>query len=70
MISSRLQEVPNISPEEIMGLEKFTMAVRLPGEHRSDVFDRVRVRRITDEMVENDPENFDINGKDKKLMKI
>lgn len=66
MISSRLQEVPNISPEEIMGLEKFTMAVRLPGEHRSDVFDRVRVRRITDEMVENDPENFDINGKDKK----
>lgn len=62
MISSRVQDVPNITPEGIMGLEKFTMAIRLPGEHRSNVFDRVRVRRITDEVVAQDPNNFDLNN--------
>ncbi len=66
MVQSRIEEVPNITPEEIMGLENFTMAVRIPGEHNSDLFDKMRVSRISDEDVANQSDNFDLNDpKDK-----
>ena len=61
-IQTRVEKVPNITASEIMGLEKFTMAIRTPGEHKSDVFNRIRVGRITDESVKNDPNNFDMDN--------
>lgn len=61
-IQTRVEKVPNITAAQIMGLEKFTMAIRTPGEHKSDVFNRIRVGRITDESVKNDPHNFDMDN--------
>ena len=69
-INSQDQEVPNITPEEIMGMERFTMAVRIPGEKHSDLFDRVSVKRINMTEIESDPNNFDINRpSDRKAFK-
>lgn len=59
MISTRRETVPNISPSGIMGLERFTVAVRTPGQHGSDMFNRIRVQRITDEEIANNPNIFD-----------
>ncbi|MBD5316865.1 MAG: type IV secretion system DNA-binding domain-containing protein [Bacteroides sp.] len=66
-ITNRTQDVPNITPEEIMGMERFTMAVRIPGEKHSNLFDRVSVKRVDMAKIANDPDNFDLNNpKDKK----
>ncbi|QTQ40870.1 type IV secretory system conjugative DNA transfer family protein [Lactobacillus taiwanensis] len=66
-ISSQTTEVPNITPDEIMGLEKFTIAVRTPGDHKSLIFDRIKVHRVSMEKIENDENNFDLNKpKDKQ----
>ncbi|QNQ83007.1 hypothetical protein FP435_00005 (plasmid) [Lactobacillus sp. PV037] len=64
MISTRMETVPNISANELMKLEKFTIAVRYPGEKHSELFTRIRVSRITQESINNDPNNFDINYPD------
>jgi len=63
-IQTRVEKVPNITAAQIMGLEKFTMAIRTPGEHKSDVFNRIRVGRITDESVKEDPHNFNMDNPD------
>lgn len=63
MVSSRREKVPNISASEIMSLEKFTLAVRTPGQHSSDMFNRIRVSRVTDEALEDDPYKFDLGNK-------
>ncbi|WP_412135483.1 TraM recognition domain-containing protein [Limosilactobacillus mucosae] len=59
MLSTRRETVPNISANGIMGLERFTVAVRTPGQHGSDMFNRIRVQRITDKEIANDPYVFD-----------
>lgn len=60
-IQTRVEKVPNISAAEIMGLENHTMAIRTPGEHKSDVFNRIKVERITDTAIKNDPNNFNMD---------
>lgn len=57
-IMTKVEKVPNITADQIMKLENYTMAIRTPGEHRTNIFDRIKVGRITDESVRNDPENF------------
>ena len=64
MITTRLETVPNISASDIMGMEKFTVAVRTPGQHSSDMFNRIRVQRITDQEVANDHYKFDVQDPD------
>lgn len=61
MISQRREKVPNISANEIMDLERYTVAVRTPGQHSSDMFNRIRVSRITDEQIKQDQNTFDID---------
>lgn len=55
---TQVKKVPNITAAQIMKLEKYTMAIRTPGEHGTNIFDRIQVGRITDESVKNDPKNF------------
>ena len=62
MISARRELVPNITASEIMGLERFTMAVRTPGQHGSDMFNRVRTKRVSDEQLNDDPYKFDMTN--------
>lgn len=61
-ITNRTQDVPNITPEQIMGMERFTMAVRIPGEKHSNLFDRVSVKRVDMAKIANDPDNFNLNN--------
>ena len=63
-ISSSIQEVPNITAEELMGMEKYTMAVRTPNPAKlrgSQLFNRVRTTFLTDKDIESDPNNFDLS---------
>lgn len=64
MISARREKVPNITASEIMSLERFTLAVRTPGQHSSDMFNRIRVKRVTSEDLANDPYKMDLNNAD------
>ncbi|WP_298491142.1 type IV secretory system conjugative DNA transfer family protein [uncultured Lactobacillus sp.] len=66
-ISTTTKEVPNISPSEIMALEKFTIAVRTPGDHKSNVFDKITTKRVNLEELRKDPVRFDLdNSNDRK----
>lgn len=60
-ISTKVEKVPNITANQIMKLEKYTMAIRTPGEHGTNIFDRIQVGRITSEAIENDPKNFNMD---------
>lgn len=64
MMATRRETVPNITASQIMSLEKFTVAVRTPGQHASAMFNRIRTQRITDDIIKNDPYRFDLNNKD------
>lgn len=65
MVSSQRREVPNITPEELEGMEKFTIAVRCPnpkGIRAPIMFNKVRTKFLNDEMIRNNPNNFDMNN--------
>lgn len=53
MVGSRKEVVPNITASQIMSLEKFTIAVRTPGQHSSSMFNRIRVKLIDSESLKD-----------------
>ena len=63
MIGTRKETVPNITASQIMGLERYTIAVRTPGPHSSNMFNRIRVHRITPDVIANDPLRFSLEDK-------
>lgn len=64
MITQRREKMPNLSANDIMSLERFTVAVRTPGQHASDMCNTIRVKRIDDETVAHDPYKFDLDNPD------
>lgn len=66
MSSTRREKVPNITAAEIMGLEKFTVAVRTPGSQESDMFNLIRTGFLNTEDILNDPNRFNMDNPDDK----
>ena len=66
MIGTRKETVPNITPAQIMGLERFTIAVRVPGPHASIMFNRIRVKRVTSKDIQADPMRFSMDDPEDK----
>lgn len=66
MSSTRREKVPNITAAEIMGLEKFTVAVRTPGPQNSDMFNLIKTKFLNINDILNDPNRFNIDDPEDK----
>lgn len=67
MVTTRMQDVPNISANELMAMDKFTVAVRTPspeGVHGAMLFNTVRTDYVNLKDVAENPNNFDVNDPD------
>lgn len=64
MVTTRQEDVPNITKDELMAMDKYTVAVRTPnpeGVHGSQLFNTIRTDYVDVNTVADKPGNFDIN---------
>ncbi|MBS0954972.1 TraM recognition domain-containing protein [Lactiplantibacillus plantarum] len=53
-------DVPNLSPDELVNMEPYTMAIRHPVNNEAQQFDQVKVNRITDDTLSHDINRIDL----------